>query len=81
MVMAGTALTFRQFKDAEKAFAKAVRMDPQLVNAWIMIARLRAAQGDEKGALEALRTGLASNPDDVRLAQLLQDLGRSIGVE
>ena len=81
MAMAGTALTLRQFGNAERAFAEAARLDPQLVDAWIMIARLRSAQGDGNGAIEALRAGLAFNPGSVQLAQLLQDLGGSIGVE
>ena len=64
LVMAGTALTFRQFAQAESAFAEAVRLDPQLIDGWIMIARLRAAQNNEEGALETLRQGLKSNPEN-----------------
>ena len=52
-------------------------MDPQLVDAWVMIARLRAARGDVKGATNALRDGLAANPNDVNLTKILKDLRRS----
>ena len=81
MAMAGTALTFRKFAEAESAFAEAVRMDPQLIDAWIMIARLRAAQGDGQGAAHTLRDGLKFNPDSAPLAQLLKDLQVPIGLE
>jgi len=70
MAIAGTALTFRNFAAAESAFAEAVRMDPQLVEAWLMIARLRAAKGDLAGAAEAVRDGLASNPGNGPLTQM-----------
>jgi predicted CXXCH cytochrome family protein len=81
MAMAGTALTFRQFGDAESSFVEAVRLDPQLVDAWVMIARLRAAQGDEDGAIEALESGLTFNPRSPTLVQLLKDVGDSKGAE
>ena len=81
MAMAGTALTFRKYADAESAFAEAARMDPQLIDAWVMIARLRAAQGDGEGAANVLRNGLKFNPDSAPLAKLLKDLKTSMGVE
>lgn len=79
MALAGTALTFRQFAEAESAFAEAVRMDPQLIDAWVMIARLRAAQGDGDGAAAALRQALTANPESAPLRQALQDLGVPLG--
>jgi tetratricopeptide (TPR) repeat protein len=81
MAIAGTALTFRRFREAESAFAEAVRLDPQLVDAWVMIARLRAAQGDEDGAIEALESGLTFNPRSLALVQLLKDIGEPRAVE
>ena len=74
MAIAGTALTWREFTLAESAFAEAVRMDPQLVDAWVMIARLRAAQGDSAGAEEVLTKGLRFNPDSLPLARLLNEV-------
>ena len=79
MAMAGTALTFRQFAQAESAFAEAARLDPQLIQAWIMVARLRAAQDDGGGAIEVLREALSYNPGSPPLLQLLKDLVLSTG--
>lgn len=72
--IAGMALTLRNFDAAERAFAMAVRMDPQATEGWMMIARLRAARGDREGATKALRDGLAANPRDAELKDLLLDL-------
>jgi hypothetical protein len=72
MAIAGTALTFREFTVAERAFSKAVWMDPQLVDAWVMIARLRAAQGDGAGAEDALGKALIYNPESAPLVELLE---------
>ena len=75
MAIAGTALVFRNLPIAERAFQEATAMDPQLVRAWIMIARLRAARGDVQGARKALLEGVAANPNDENLTRALQDLG------
>ena len=48
-------------------------MDPQRVDAWAMIARIRAAQGDVEGATNALLDGLAVNPNDENLTKILKD--------
>ena len=74
LVIAGTALTLRQFGRAEQAFAEAARLDRQLVDAWVMIARLRAAQGDGPGAEQALERGLEFNPDNKVLSQYLAEI-------
>ncbi len=81
MAIAGTALTLRQFATAESAFQEAVRLDPQLVDAWIMIARLRAAQGDSAGAEAAARTGLGFNPKSIALIEVLRAIGGSEEIE
>lgn len=73
MAMAGTALTFRQFAEAERAFAEAVRIDPQLVDAWVMLARLRAATGQRAEARAILGKALGFNPDNALLARLLSE--------
>lgn len=70
MVIAGTALTVRNFNVAEAAFREAVRMDPQLADAWAMIVRIRDALGDPKGARAALNEAKTFNPDDLRLFEL-----------
>ena len=74
MVIAGTALVLRNLPVAERAFREAVLMDPQRVEAWAMIARLRTARGNKTGAVEALREGLAANRGDGILTKLLNQL-------
>jgi len=74
MAIAGTALVLRNLPVAERAFREAVLMDPQRVEAWAMIARLRTARGNKTGAVEALREGLAANRGDGILTKLLNQL-------
>ena len=66
-------MVIRNFPVAERAFREAAAMDPQLVNAWVMISRLKAAQGDVRGATRALLEGIAANPNDATLAKILRD--------
>ena len=77
LAIAGTALVQRNFTGAEQAFAEAVRMDPQLVEAWVMLARIRAAEGRVTDAESTLRSAMAANPDDQGLAALLNDLQKA----
>ncbi len=72
--IAGVALVDRNFRLAEAAFREAVALDPQLVDGWIMIARIRAASGDAAGAAAILDEALASNPDQPDLAILRAQL-------
>jgi hypothetical protein len=74
MALGGAALVMRDVPSAEAAFAEAVRLDPQLVQAWGMMARIHAAMGDPVAALEALEAGLAANPGDPELEALSADL-------
>ena len=62
LILGGAALTMRNFRAAESAFSEAVRLDSNQVSAWVMLVRLRDALGDSTGALEALESGLVSNP-------------------
>ncbi len=78
LAIAGTALVLRNLPVAERAFREAVLMDPQRVEAWAMIARLRMVRGNKKGAVKAVREGLAANRGDATLTKLLnQMLGSS----
>jgi Tfp pilus assembly protein PilF len=77
LAIAGTALVFRDYSVADRAFLEAVRMDPQRVVAWAMIARLRFARGNRSGAVEALRKGLAANRGDATLTELLNQIRRA----
>ena len=67
----GAALTMRNFDLALAAFQQAVRLDPQLVDAWSIIVRLQAAMGDPEGALASLTEGLAANPQSQTLRALV----------
>ena len=59
-----------QPKLARKRFREAVRLDPQLTDAWSMIVRIRAAAGDADGARRALDEALDVNPTDINLLSL-----------
>jgi predicted CXXCH cytochrome family protein len=74
LAIAGTAMVFRNLPVAERAFREATAMDPQLTNAWIMISRLRSAQGDVRGATKALLEGIAANPNDTTLSDALSNV-------
>ncbi|SLN37639.1 Doubled CXXCH motif (Paired_CXXCH_1) [Pseudoruegeria aquimaris] len=69
LVMGGAALTMRNIPVATEAFGEAVRLDPQLVQAWSMLARIKAAVGDLDGARQTIAEGLAANPSDPLLLQ------------
>jgi tetratricopeptide (TPR) repeat protein len=67
MALAGAALASRNWQQAEDSFNKAVAMDPQLDSAWLMLARLRSALGDEQGAMAYLDKGLTNLPGSTSL--------------
>ena len=80
MAIGGLAMTMRNWDAAEAAFAEAVFMDPQLVQAWLARANIAEALGDPREAAAILETARAKNPDEpaiaVRLAPLLVQQGR-----
>ena len=67
MALAGLALSLRNWQAAEAGFNEAAAMDPQLEGAWLMLARLKAAQGDENSAVSYLDKGLARLPQSIAL--------------
>ncbi|WP_245155568.1 multiheme c-type cytochrome [Paracoccus ravus] len=75
LVLAGTALTMRNFSAAEGAFREAVRLDPQLVDAWVMIVRIKDATEGPEAARTALDEALEANPGEVALLDLALRLG------
>jgi len=81
MVIAGTSLVFRNYAAAASAFAEAVRMDPQLVPAWRMIARIKAASGDLVGAAKSVREGLSFNPGDAVLKETQKQIKDALTAE
>ncbi len=66
----GAALQARNFSLALRAFEQAVRLDPQLVEAWSMVVRLHAAMNDAAAARDALARARAANPGNEGLLQL-----------
>lgn len=72
--LAGAALTTRNLPAAAAAFAEATRLDPQLVDAWIMQVRIAAAlqRRDEVGKL--LNEALAKNPESQPLRMMQAEL-------
>ncbi|WFU51144.1 tetratricopeptide repeat protein [Sinorhizobium terangae] len=80
MAIGGLAMAVRNWEAAQAAFAEAVFMDPQLVQAWIARARIAEALGDPVEAAAILSAGRGKNPDDLeiasRLAPLLVQQGR-----
>ena len=76
LVIGGTALTLRNLRAAEAAFREAVSLDPNLVDAWRMLVRIRAAVGDERKARQTIQEALRHNPTDLDLLFLEDDIGR-----
>ncbi len=67
MAIGGMALSRRQWDEADKAFATAVEMDPQLVQAWLVLAEIREARGNAAGSEAALTTAVAASPRNIDL--------------
>ena len=79
IVLGGRALVLRKPRQAQKAFHEAVRQDPQLVQAWIMLVRIAAAIGDRKAARAAIESGLLANPEHRALISLREQLSNRKG--
>ncbi len=77
MAIGGFALTRRNWSAAEAAFTEAAAMDPQLEAAWLMLSRLKAAQGDETASAGYLVRGLDKLPRSIGL--LLERAGSEAG--
>ena len=74
LVIGGVALTLRNLSAATHAFQRAVQMDPQLVQAWLMLARIQAVQGDIDSVRVTLKKAIQENPENPQLKQLLEQL-------
>ncbi len=70
MAIGGMSLVLRDVDASVLAFREAARLDPQLIRAWVMVARILAAIEDMDGARAALDEALIANPND----ELLRDL-------
>lgn len=67
MAIGGMALSRRKWAEAEAAFRTAAEMDPQLVQAWLVLSQIREAQGDAAGTEAALTAAIAASPRDIEL--------------
>ena len=76
MAIGGMSLVLRDVAGAEQAFREAARLDPQLVRAWVMVARILAATGDMDGAKVTLDDALVANPENEFLRSLRNDAGQ-----
>ncbi|WP_223421501.1 multiheme c-type cytochrome [Tateyamaria pelophila] len=74
IVMGGIGLTTRRMDSALRAFGEATVLDPQLIQAWVMMIRIHAAMGNAEAALETADRAIAANPDSVELYLLRADL-------
>jgi predicted CXXCH cytochrome family protein len=74
LVIGGTALVLRNLHAAEAAFREAVSLDPNLVDAWLMLGRIHAAVGDRRSARQVLERALEHNPADLDLLMLQNGL-------
>ncbi len=75
LVLAGTALTMRNFTAAQDAFREVVLMDPQRAEAWVMLVRLAAALEGPESARQVLveaQTKIANDPVLQSLASELE---------
>lgn len=75
MQLAGVGLTIRNWGMAQQGFAEAVALDPQLVQGWAMLVRIKAALGDTAGAARTLAEGLAANPGNAFLIDAAREAG------
>ncbi len=71
MSIAGVALNIRNMSAAEAALKEALRLDPQLGNAWHMLARIQLASRKPETAQRTLTAGLKALPEAGPLHQLM----------
>ena len=64
LALGGLALSQRNLPAASGAFGEAVRLDPQLSQAWRMLGRIEEVKGRPEAALALLDQGLKANPGD-----------------
>lgn len=79
MVIAGTAMILGSVRGAQAALSEAVRMDPQLIEAWSSLARLELRGGDADAARQSIVAAIAANPDSVDLHHSLAQVSAMQG--
>lgn len=70
MAIGGAALAMRNVAAATNAFSEVTELDPQLVQAWVMLVQLFWAQRDLSAAETTLKKALDANPGDPNLLEL-----------
>lgn len=76
----GQALVgLRRWREAAGEFDRAIPQLPGFAATYLMLASTRVADGDRKGAIEALHTGTRAVPSDARLHRRLGELYRDNG--
>ncbi len=73
--LGGLALTRRNLPAAKAAFATAVRLDPQLVDAWMALGRIAFVENGPESTATVLQSAIDKNPDT---AILWQSLGNAL---
>ncbi len=63
---------------ARRALERAVQLQPQNATPWLRLAEYDAAQGDDKGALAALRPALYLDPMNTNTVTLFLDVSRRL---
>jgi predicted CXXCH cytochrome family protein len=74
LMLGGIALTLRNLTAATGAFERAVSMDPQLTQAWMMLAKIQATQGNRSAVQETLSRALRHNPDHPEIKQAMDEV-------
>jgi tetratricopeptide (TPR) repeat protein len=76
LVLAGIGLTTRRMDVALSAFGEAVAMDPQMVQAWVMMIRIHTALGNMDAAIETADAAIAANPDNIDLSLMRAEIAQ-----
>lgn len=75
--LGGLALTLRNMPAATTAFRETVLMDPQRIDAWVMLARISAATQGAEATRAVLEEAIAVNPGNEMLSGLMAEVSRS----
>jgi Tfp pilus assembly protein PilF len=79
MQIAGVAMMLRNFGAAQNALKEAIRMDPQLADAWITLARIEAALGRPANAVQTLQRAAEQVPQNASVFRHLGGLHAQTG--
>ena len=66
-VMAAALFSVGRYQEAEAAAAQAVKLNPDLVQAWVSLSTIQSAQGQRGYPLRSLLQAIERSPDDINL--------------